>query len=308
MPVMPPSIRFSNTMVQRLYSSSYLVLTITALLWGGNAVASRLAIGEISPMMLTCLRWLGVCLVLPVIYRRDIARHLPVIRAHKGFIVMLALVGFTAFNGMMYVAAYSTTAINMGILQGAIPVLVLLGAFIAYRTPVTPLQVIGVTVTLLGVFVIATKGDVTVLKTLSFNFGDILMLIACLFYAVYTLALRNRPPLPPLVFFTALAAAALLWSILLLAWEIHSGAAIWPGPKGLAILLYVTLGPSMFAQIFFMRGVELIGPGRAGIFVNLVPVFAAILAVLILGEKFALYHGAALALVLGGIALAEWKK
>ena len=292
----------------RLWSNAYLLLAATALMWGGNAVASRLAIGEISPMMLTCLRWLGVCLVLPVIYRRDIAASWPVIRAHAVQILVLALVGFSAFNGLMYVAAYSTTAINIGIIQGAIPVLVLLGALLVYRTPVSTLQITGVVVTLLGVFVIATKGDVSVLKTLAFNSGDILMLVGCVFYAAYTLALRKRPPMPPMVFFTALAAAALFWSIGLLVWEIRAGQAVWPGAKGLAILGYVTLCPSLFAQVFFMRGVELIGPGRAGIFVNLVPVFGAILAVLILGEIFAMYHAAALALVLCGIALSEWKK
>ncbi|MEC7573062.1 MAG: EamA family transporter, partial [Pseudomonadota bacterium] len=64
-------------------------------------------------------------------------------------------------------------------------------------------------------------------------------------------------------------------------------------------------GPSFLSQIFFMRGVELVGPGRAGVFVNLVPVFASGLSVLILGEHFAVYHGLALGLVLGGIALSE---
>ncbi|MGL4324813.1 MAG: DMT family transporter [Beijerinckiaceae bacterium] len=294
--------------MNRLWSNAYVLLAFTALLWGGNAVASRLAIGEISPMMLTCLRWLGVCLVMPVLYRRDIAANAPVLRAHGKTIVLLALLGFTAFNGLMYVAAYSTTAINIGIIQGSIPVLVLLGALAVYRTPITPLQMIGVMVTILGVFVIAAKGDLAVIKTLAFNFGDMLMLIACVLYAIYTLALRSRPPLPPLVFFTALAVAAFCWSLVLVMWEVQAGTAIWPTWKGFLILIYVTIGPSMLAQIFFMRGVELIGPGRAGIFVNLVPVFGSFLAVMILGETFAWYHGLALALVLGGIALAEAKK
>lgn len=305
-PITHPS--SESTSVERLWSNAYFLLAVTALMWGGNAVASRLAIGEISPMVLTCLRWLGVCLVLPVLYRKEILAHAAMLKRHAFMIVVLALLGFTAFNALMYIAAYSTTAINIGIIQGSIPMMVLLGALLVFRTPITPLQVIGVAVTMLGVFVIATKGDVSVLQTLSFNYGDMLMLIASLLYAIYTLALRNRPPLPPLVFFTALAAAAFLWSIGLLVWEIQAGRVVWPSLKGFFILIYVTLGPSMFAQIFFMRGVELIGPGRAGIFVNLVPVFGSVLAVLLLGETFAWYHGLAMVLVLGGIALAEFKK
>jgi drug/metabolite transporter (DMT)-like permease len=107
------------------------------------------------------------------------------------------------------------------------------------------------------------------------------------------------------VFFAAMAGVAFLLTIPLLAWETAAGAVVWPDARGFAILLYVTLFPSLLSQIFFMRGVELIGPGRAGLFVNLVPVFGALLAVAILGEPFRLYHALALALVLGGIWLAE---
>jgi drug/metabolite transporter (DMT)-like permease len=110
---------------------------------------------------------------------------------------------------------------------------------------------------------------------------------------------------PGLVFFAALAAVAFVISVPLLVAEVMSGQGYWPTGKGWLILAYVALGPSFLAQLFFMRGVELIGPGRAGVFVNLVPVFAALLAVLILSEPFAWYHAMALALVLGGIALAE---
>jgi hypothetical protein len=99
--------------------------------------------------------------------------------------------------------------------------------------------------------------------------------------------------------------AALLLTLPLLAFEVAAGAVVWPDGRGLAILLFVALFPSLLSQIFFMRGVELIGPGRAGLFVNLVPVFGALLAVVVLGEPFRPYHALALLLVLGGIWLAE---
>jgi drug/metabolite transporter (DMT)-like permease len=144
-----------------------------------------------------------------------------------------------------------------------------------------------------------------VLTHLAVATGDIWMLIACLFYAGYTLSLRQRPKVPGLVFFAAMAGVAFLISLPLLIAEIMAGHGYWPTPRGWLILGYVAIGPSFLAQLFFMRGVELIGPGRAGVFVNLVPVFAALLAVQILSEPFAWYHGLALVLVLGGIALAE---
>lgn len=295
----------ARTLTQRAWANAYLLLTLTTLMWAGNAVASRLAVGQVSPMALTSLRWVFVCAVLPVLMRRELRHYAPVLLKHRWRIVALGALGFTAFNTLMYLAAYSTTAINIGILQGAIPVFVLVGAFLAYRTPIGWMQALGVAVTILGVLVTASRGDYHILSTLSFAAGDLWMIIAGIFYAGYTVGIRTRPPMPGLVFFTALAIVACIVSLPLLAAEVATGRVIWPTPLGWGILAFVVIGPSLLSQLFFIRSVELIGPGRAGVFVNLVPVFAPLLAVLILGEQLALYHALALALVLGGIWVAE---
>ena len=295
----------TQTWLQRAWGNAYLLMVLTTLIWGGNAVASRFAVGNISPMALTSFRWVGVCLIMPFLLRRQIAAHLPQIRAHWLYIALLGITGFTAFNTLMYVAAYSTTAINIGILQGSIPIFVLLGAFVAYRISIGAMQALGVAVTLLGVAVTASRGDIHVLANLRFVPGDLLMILACVFYAGYTVAVRSRPPMPQLVFFTVAAAFACLISLPLLAVEIAMGRFHMPTPAGWAILAFTVIGPSILSQLSFMRAIELIGPGRAGVFVNLVPVFAPILAVLLLGEPFGLYHAVALVLVLGGIFIAE---
>lgn len=295
----------AKTLPQRAWGNAYLLLILTTLMWGGNAVASRMAVGEISPMALTSLRWILVCTILPIALRRELRQHWPVLWAHRWLIVALGALGFTVFNALMYLAAYSTTAINIGILQGAIPVFVLVGAFIAYRTPIGWMQAVGVAVTLLGVAVTASRGDFHVLASLTFVPGDLWMIIACVFYAGYTVGIRSRPAVPNLVFFTALAMVACVVSFPLLLAEIAYGKVMWPTVKGCFILAFVVIGPSLVSQLFFMRAVELIGPGRAGVFVNLVPVFAPMLAVFILGEQLSPYHGVALALVLGGIWIAE---
>lgn len=292
---------------QRVWANAYLLLTLTTLFWAGNAVASRLAVGEIAPMTLTSLRWVFVCAVMPYLFRQGLRQHWPALRANWLKVTLLGGLGFTAFNTLMYVAAYSTTAINIGILQGAIPVFVLLGAFLVFRTPIGGLQALGVTVTILGVLVTASRGDWLTLLQLSFVPGDLWMIIACLLYAGYTVGIRTRPAMPGLIFFTAMAIVACLVSLPLLAIEIAAGQAYWPTATGWLILAYVVIGPSILSQLFFMRAIELIGPGRAGVFVNLVPVFAPLLAVLVLGERLALYHGLALVLVLGGIWIAERK-
>lgn len=283
----------------------YTLLVLTTLMWAGNGVAGRLAVGEVSPMALTCLRWVMVVAVLGPLLGREVTAEWPKLKARWPTIVAMAALGFTVFNALFYAAAHHTSAVNITIFQGAIPVLVLLGTILFFRARVRGLQWLGMAITLAGVACVATKGDLEVLRTLALNIGDVWMLIACVFYAGYTLALPHRPKVPSLVFFTAMAGVAFLTSLPLLAYEAASGTLQWPTATGLAVLLYVGLFPSLLSQIFFMRGVELIGPGRAGLFVNLVPVFGAMLAVLLLGEPFALYHALGLALVLGGIALAE---
>jgi drug/metabolite transporter (DMT)-like permease len=290
------------------WSRPYLLLTLTALMWGGNAVAGRLAVGEVSPMALTALRWIIAVAVLALIARRDLAEAWPVLRPRWASLALFGTMGFTAFNALFYIAAHHTAAVNLGIIQGAIPVVVLLGALVAFRTPIRGVQMVGVLLTLVGVAVVAARGDPRVLATLAVNAGDLYMLLASVLYALYTLALRNRPPVSGLALFAAMALAACASSLPLVAYEAWVGAFQWPTLKGWLILVYIGLFPSLLSQLLFIRGVELIGPGRAGLFVNLVPVFAAILAVGILGEPFRWYHGLALALVLGGIWLAEQRR
>ena len=132
-----------------------------------------------------------------------------------------------------------------------------------------------------------------------------MVVIAVVLYAGYTVALRERPKVSGLSLLAGMALAAFVTSVPLMVWEIAAGGFIWPTVGGLLTLVYVALGPAFASQMFYMRGVELIGPGRAGVFVNLVPVFGAIMAVALLGEPFAAYHVVALILVVGGIAIAQ---
>lgn len=283
----------------------YLLLVGTALAWAGNAIAGQLAVGHVSPMALVFLRWVLVSIVMAVLFGREVLHYASEVRRHLPYLIAMGAIGYTGFNSLFYIASTMTSGVNIGILQGSIPIIVLLGAFMAYRTKVLAPQIVGAAVTLTGVVIVATAGSLERLMTLAFNPGDAVMAVACVLYASYTVGLQRRPALPAMVFFAVLAWVALLTTLPLLAIEAQFSTLRWPDTQGWIVTAYVSLFPSLLAQLWFMRGVELIGPGRAGLFVNLVPVFAALLAVLILSEAFQLYHAVALALVLGGIAIAE---
>ena len=284
---------------------AYALLVFTTLCWGGNAVLGRLAVGEISPMLLVALRWTGVMILMLVIAPRHVKRDWPLMRPLLPLLAAMGALGFAAFTAIFYYAAHYTTAVNIGIIQGAMPVFVMLGAFAVYHTPVRRIQMLGVAVTLVGVATVASGGSLQRLMALTFNRGDILLIIDCTFYAFYALGLQRRPAASSLSLFAVFACAAFVVSLPLAGAEYMLGYSQWPTPTGWLITGLVILFPSFISQLTFMKGVALIGPGRASLFVNLVPVFAAILAVLILGEPFHAYHALALVLVLGGIGLAE---
>ena len=300
-----PRPTFFATFFAWFNGQAYVLLVLTMLIWGANAVAARLAVGEVPPMLLTFLRWGICCTALVLTSRGQIATHWRTLLPSWRYVALMGTMGFTAFNALFYAAAYHTTAINIAIIQGTMPMLVLIGSFFFYRTRITALQLVGVAMTIAGIAVVASQGRLAVLACLQFNIGDVWMIIACLFYAGYALGLRRRPPVPAIVFFAATAAVAALVSLPLVAVEIAMGQSYLPTGKGLLLILFIGLLPSFVSQLTFIQAVSLIGPARAGMFMNLVPIFGPLLAVLVLGEPLWLYHAAALALVLGGIYVAE---
>jgi drug/metabolite transporter (DMT)-like permease len=291
-----------------LLSNPYLLLTTTMLLWAGNSIAGRLAVGEISPMSLTTLRWIFVGAAMFVLYRRALIENWAVLRQHKTLLIFMGATGFTAYNALFYWAAHSTTAVNINIITGAMPAMILIGGLMMFGQPVRPLQWVGVIVSVLGVVVVATKGDLAALGALTLNHGDALILIATVLYAAYSVFLRKRPAVPSMVFFAAITPVAAISSLFLLAGEIAAEGFSPPTLKGWVILAYVAIFPSLVAQVFYIRAVEMIGAGRAGLFVNLIPVFGSVMAILLIDEAFALYHAVALALVLVGILVAEYRR
>ncbi|MDX2202268.1 MAG: DMT family transporter [Hyphomicrobiaceae bacterium] len=290
---------------QRFYASPFLLLVLAMLSWAGNTIAGRIAVDEISPLTLVSLRWVWVIGALWPIYGAEVKAHWPTVRPRLLSIALMATFGFTVFNVLYYYAAHTTTAVNLGILQGSMPMFVMVGAFVMIGARPSAVQWAGALITALGVVVVATQGRPLALVDLTITRGDWLVLLACLFYALYAVGLRDRPAIPGTVFFTLLAAIAALTSLPLIVVDWLLGELRMPTPTGWLVAIYVAVFPSCLAQLFFMRGVDLIGPSRSSVFLNLVPVLSALLAVGMLGEPFRWYHAFAMLLVGVGIWIAE---
>ena len=215
------------------------------------------------------------------------------------------MAGFTFF---FILAAQHTTAVNLGITQSSVPAIVMLLSLAVFGTRIGMMQLGGLAVSFLGVAVLVTKGSLAVLLAMRFNTGDLLMLIACVCYAAYTVGLSRRLEMSPALLLTFFSLPASMVFALSMGVEYWAGTMQMPGTKGLAIVAYCAIFPSMLAQICFMRGVELAGANRAGFYLNLIPVFSALMAVFILSERLYSYHAASAVMVLGGIYLAERHK
>ena len=287
---------------------AYVFLILTAMMWGGNAVAGKLAVGHISPMLLTMTRWIMAFALMMAFAWPQVRRDWHIIRRHLPFLVLLGAIGFAAFNLLFYTALQYTTAINVAIVQGAMPAIIFLVNFVLFKIRASTAQIFGFMITLFGVTIVAGQGSFARLLALEVNFGDALMLIAVVIYGSYTVALRFKPDIHWQSMMTVLSASALVMTIPFAIWEIASGAVIWPDARGFGAAAYTAIFPSLISQVLYIKGIDIIGSNRAGLFVNLVPIFGTLMSVAILSEALHLYHVLALTLVIGGIALAERRK
>jgi drug/metabolite transporter (DMT)-like permease len=294
-----------RALATRCYANAYLLLCVTTFFWAGNAVAGKIAAGLVTPVTLTFLRWsIAACLVL-LLARKHLRHDLSALIRHWPLVFGLGALGFSAFNLLLYGALNYTTAINVTIEQSAMPITIMLVNFIAFRQRIRALQCIGVIATIVGVVVTASHGDPWSVLVEGMNFGDALMIGAVLLYSGYAVALRYKPAVHGLSLMAGMCVSSWLFTSPFFIWETMENGFEWPGAVAWGVILFAATAPSILSQLFFMRGVELIGSNRAGVFINLVPIFGAVLAVLLLDEDFQAYHLLGLALVLGGIAIAE---
>ena len=287
-----------------MLANAYVLLILATLGWGGNAVAGKLAVSAWEPFTLTCIRWLLVILVMLPLAWRHLRQDKAVIAQHWWFFLG-AGAAMSLFNLLMYLALNYTTVINISIEQASMPVFIILANFLFLSQRVTWLQIVGVVLSIAGVIVTSSNGEPLTILSNGLNKGDAIMLVGCFFYAVYTFVLRWRPKVHWLSFMCLLAVGAFVMSLPFMFYEIKQASFIVPKWDAWLIMMYIVIVPSIICQLSFARSVELIGANRAGLFINLVPVFGSVLAILIIGEQFKLFHAVGMVLVIGGIMLAE---
>ncbi len=292
------------TVLQPIWNSAWTLLALGNLFWSGNIVLGRGVTGVVPPIALAYWRWTGAFLIAFGFAWPHLKRDLPLLLHHWKLMLLLSATGIASYNTMSYIGLTSTTALNVLLLQSAMPLVIIVWAFALFGDRPTLRQSAGVLVSLAGVAAIASRGSLDVLIHLQLNRGDVWILLAMAIYGVYAAILRRRPAVHPLSFLVAAMGLGSCMMLPFYLWEIAQGAVIHGGTEAYMAIAYTAVFPSFLAYLFFNRGVEMIGAGLAGQSMHLMPLFGSILAVLFLGEDFHTYHAVGVVLIAAGILLA----
>ena len=296
-------------MHQLSFSTIFYLLTATAL-WAGNAISGRVLVGSISPITLSAVRWgLAALLLLPLGWRVFMPGS--ALWQNKKRFLLLGLFGVGSYNVLLYLALQTSTAINVTLIGASMPIWMLFIGAVFYQVKPSILQMIGAVVSLLGVSIVLTRGDLATLLSMQMVIGDLLIMLATILWAFYSWML-SRPgssserQWPWAEFLMAQVTVGLLWTGFFDGFEIASGHAFidlnwWTA----SLIIFVAIGPSLIAYRCWGLGVNGAGPTVAAFFANFIPLFTALLSAAMLGEPPQLFHGLAFALIVAGIAISS---
>ncbi|OIQ99842.1 putative DMT superfamily transporter inner membrane protein [mine drainage metagenome] len=290
----------------KLDFSTVLLLTLPPLLWAGNAVVGRLMVGQIPPLALSFDRWFFALLVALLFTGPALWRERAVLRRHWKPLACMGFVGVASYNSLQYVALHTTSPLNVSLITSAAPVFILLIGAVFYREPIGAGSWWGAALSVGGVIVVVTKGQLTHLLQLTLAPGDLLMLLAVFLWGFYTWELRRRPlGLSPFVSLSAQMAWGTLFIAPFAAYEhwVLGESTHWGAPVVLSIA-YAAVLASLLAYVCWGTAVARTGAQIPAYFGNLAPVFAALLSYLFLHEGIALYHLFGAALIFAGIHVA----
>jgi drug/metabolite transporter (DMT)-like permease len=283
------------------------LLLLAAALWSGNHVLARAVSASVPIWSLNVVRWLIVALLMALVAAPQLRDDWPEMRRHAVVLGLLGILGGGLFGALQFVGVRYTGALTLSVLNSVAPAFIALASFLIFRDAISPLQGVGIAISLTGVLAIVAKLDPATLLSMSFNPGDLIIAFNMGVWAVYSACLRLRPPIAGTSFLFSLAVWAAITTLPGAVLEILDGDYLKADQMTLATLAYSSVLSSAIAYIFWGSGVETLGVNRAGAFLHLVPVFGALLATTLLGEQLGLHHIAGIALILVGVTLAVRK-
>jgi drug/metabolite transporter (DMT)-like permease len=290
--------------MNRLAASPHLLMLVAVTIFGANYVVGRGVVGEVPPYTLGFVRWAGAALILAPFVMRFVRTDRPqLVRSWKLLVLCGTLMPLLG-AGIAYVALKETIAVNAGIIQTSLPVLTVVIAWAVLGERITAIQAGGAALAIAGVLAIVARGDPTALLSLRFNWGDLILVGNNLALASYAVAMKRMPrDIHPMSILIAICAVGGIMHLPFAAAEVAAGEYVRPTLGALFALLFVATLPSVVAIKVWNDGIARLGPGRAGMYMYLVPVVTAVLGFLVLGESIAPYHLVGGAMIVAGVAI-----
>lgn len=283
----------------------YVLLTFTMLFWSLSPVIANWLKDAMPPVTINFARWASSLVLLAPFTARELIRRRAVLAKYWKLLAVLGFSGAAGFHTLLYWALHWTTVSNSALLQSILPVGILGLSWLFYRERIGKRQAAGMVSSFTGVLVILCRGDLRVLLNFTVNPGDVLVVVSVLLWSLYAVLLRRRPPeLSPLALLEAITTFAVIELVPLVAAEQAWGRPVvwtWRVAAGAA---YLGVFAAALANLFWNEASHRIGPVRAAPFVHLLPLFTLLLGVGLVGERLSAYHAPAIALIVGGIALA----
>tara|TARA_B100000427_G_scaffold290776_1_gene267183 strand:- start:19 stop:918 length:900 start_codon:yes stop_codon:yes gene_type:complete len=288
---------------------AYVLLILTTIFWSGNFIVGKAAsIYEIPPFSLNFYRWFFAGLILMPFTVKELINKRKYILNNIGFFIILGITSITIFNSIVYYSLYYTQVISGVLMISTIPVWIIFISSILNIERTNIFQIIGVALSLTGVVFIITKADLELIKNLDFNKGDLTMVIAMFSWALYSALLKKRKyEISQISLLQVVIITGLIFLIPIYFIEMNLGNTIKLGKPFYLTLTYVVLFPGLASFFFWIKGIALIGANRAGAFLHLMPIFGAIMAMIIFGEKFMFYHFLGAIFIVAGITLSNKK-
>jgi drug/metabolite transporter (DMT)-like permease len=281
-----------------------LVLTATAI-WSGNFIVARVLAGSVPPVTLAFLRWATAVLVLLPFGIRPMYRDRKVILSHLGYLSLSAFLVVTVFNTLIYIAAYTSKAINLSLIAISSPIFIVLLARIFLKDRFSLKRIVGLIAATSGVILLITNGEMSRLTGLAFSRGDLWMLVAAMIFGAYSILARIKPAaLSPVAFLCSTFILGLLFLVPWVLWELKDVKDIHFSSTAVAAIVYLGIGPSLSAFLCWNRAITLIGPVRAAFAYYSLPVFSGAEALVLLGEPVSAIHVVSGIMILLGIIVA----
>ena len=286
----------------------YLVMLVSPLFFSTNLIFGRYVTGEIEPFLLATIRWGSVALILSPLLFLHRTTIVPLVRAEWKRLALLGFLGMGVCGGGIYLALKYTTATNGTLIYTTSPVLIILLERIFFGRRSHAREIIGIILAFTGVAAIVLRGSLETALSLSFNIGDVMVFIAALSWAGYSILYRSGPvrEIGNLPLFGLVAVFGALANLPLAAWELAQGDALPAEPHSWAAIAGIVFISSLIAFSTYQYGVRVLGASIAGVFLNLLPPYGVLQAILFLGEEFHSYHAAGIALVMAGVIIATF--